>query len=168
LWRLCREANIKAQTVVARNEGENVKGILSSALVVLAAMSSSVKAQENVAEVHIYRPHARYIGVALSPSVHCNGQTLSKLPNGRYFDVSVAPGEYTFLADDMEKMGKTAFKVEAGKNYYLRVSFVTSKKKMFFSSSAYRLEVEQIPQQEATDEMSKLSRLDPVTVHSCP
>jgi hypothetical protein len=68
----------------------------------------------------------------------------------------------------MEKMGKTAFKVEAGKNYYLRVSFVTSKKKMFFSSSAYRLEVEKIPQQEAIDEMSKLSRLDPVTVHSCP
>lgn len=145
-----------------------MKGILGIALVVLAALSCSAKAQEKVAQVHIYRPQARIIGILATYSVHCKGQELSKLPNGHYFDVSIAPGEYTFLAEYMERMDKIALRVEAGKNYYLRVSGVTSKKKMFFSSSAYHIKVAQVPQQEAVDEMSKLSRLDPVTVHSCP
>lgn len=81
--------------------------------------SSDTKSQ---ATVYVYR-YKQFVGKALSPSVYCDENELARMENGRYFVVTLAPGQHVFRSND--KQAGINLDVKAGEKYYVRVEIAT-------------------------------------------
>jgi hypothetical protein len=88
-------------------------------LIICLAFTTSAQTPIN-AIVYIYQtPHARMMKRA-APEVYCDGKLLAELDGGRYFVVSLPPGEYSFHSKN-KKNGGVLLNAKAGETYYLRV-----------------------------------------------
>ena len=78
------------------------------------------------ATVSFYRPNRVY-GIALHPSIYCDGVELLRLHNGTYFSVKLTPGKH-MLSSGRSEVGQFV-DLEAGKEYFFR--FDLKKSSMF-------------------------------------
>jgi len=87
---------------------------------VLSAGPTSVKAQDASipAKFYFYR-YSMVQGVALRPTVYCDGREVIRMQSGRVFEMDVPPGEHSCYLGD--KKSGAVVKAEAGKDYYFRV-----------------------------------------------
>lgn len=83
----------------------------------LSANKCSVDPSEDVATVHIYRPH-RIIGFGWVFRLKVNNEFYDRVKNGKHLILKFKPGKTTFAI----KKKKVALELEAGKTYYLRSS----------------------------------------------
>jgi hypothetical protein len=81
--------------------------------------SSDTKSQ---ATVYVYR-YKQFVGKALSPSVYCDENELARMENGRYFVVTLAPGQHVFRSND--KQAGINLDLKPGEKYYVRVEIAT-------------------------------------------
>jgi len=81
--------------------------------------SSDTKSQ---ATVYVYR-YKQFVGKALSPSVYCDENELARMENGRYFAVTLAPGQHVFRSND--KQAGINLDLKPGEKYYVRVEIAT-------------------------------------------
>jgi hypothetical protein len=86
------------------------------------ATTTQPATQMEKAKVYFYR-YKQYVGSALSPSVYCDEAELSRMENGRYFTVKLAPGKHTFRSND--KQSGVEVDLKPGQEYFLRVELVT-------------------------------------------
>lgn len=101
---------------------------LKSVPFILALASSFVFAQEPAktnqqkSVVYFYR-YKQFVGSALAPSVYCDEVQLARMENGRYFSLSVEPGQHSFRSNDAQS--GIQLDVKAGQEYYVRVEIAT-------------------------------------------
>jgi uncharacterized protein DUF2846 len=74
------------------------------------------------ATLHFYR-YKQMVGMAIRPSIYCDGQPLARMQNGRFIEFKVAPGHHSCYAND--KQAGTEFDAKAGQDYYFRVELAT-------------------------------------------
>ena len=72
--------------------------------------------------IYFYRIK-QFAGSALEPSIYCDEKELARMDNGRYFGVTLAPGEHTCSMGD--KQTGFVLDVKAGEQYYARVTIDT-------------------------------------------
>jgi hypothetical protein len=89
-------------------------------LIALSVATTNLKAQDAplAAKFYFYR-YFMLQGVALRPSVYCDGKEVIRMQSGRVFEMDFQPGEHRCYLGD-EKSGAVV-KAEAGKDYYFRV-----------------------------------------------
>jgi hypothetical protein len=83
------------------------------------SIPSDTKSQ---ATVYVYR-YKQFVGKALSPSVYCDENELARMENGRYFAVTLAPGQHVFRSND--KQAGINLDLKPGEKYYVRVEIAT-------------------------------------------
>jgi hypothetical protein len=82
---------------------------------VSAAFSQDTSAK---ARIHVYRPKAKIVGVAIHPSIYCDGIELYRIHPGTFFDADITPGKHMISAGRCE-VGQL-LDLEPGKDYYFR------------------------------------------------
>ncbi len=75
------------------------------------------------ATVYVYRP-GQYAAKLRKLTVLTNGVELARVQNGRFFVVKLPPGEYAF-SDKKVDHAAPRRRLEAGKEYYLQVGWMT-------------------------------------------
>ena len=70
------------------------------------------------ASVYVYR-YKQFVGSALSPSVYCDEVQLARMENGRYFSVTLDPGQHTFRSNDSQS--GVQLDLQPGQEYFVRV-----------------------------------------------
>lgn len=68
--------------------------------------------------VYVYR-YKQFVGSALSPSVYCDEVQLARMENGRYFSVTLDPGQHTFRSNDSQS--GVQLDLKPGQDYFIRV-----------------------------------------------
>ena len=87
-------------------------------LLLFGVLGTCAYAQDaQTATVYFYR-YRQMQGKALRPSVYCDDVALGRIQNGRVLTVHIAPGTYTFTAED--RQAGAAVLLEGGKAYYFR------------------------------------------------
>ncbi|HWG59657.1 MAG TPA: DUF2846 domain-containing protein [Candidatus Acidoferrales bacterium] len=115
------------------------------------AQSNSVsQPQDSHATVYVYR-YKQFVGKALSPSVYCDDSELARMENGRFFVVTLPPGNHVFRSND--KQAGVAVDLKAGEKYYVRVEIATG----FMKGHGRVLSV---PPDQGSYEIKKLKPLD--------
>ena len=86
----------------------------------LFAASPSLRAQDaaSPAKFYFYR-YSMLQGIAVRPSVYCDGQEVIRMQSGRVFEMDVPSGEHSCYMGD--KRSGAIVNAEAGKEYYFRV-----------------------------------------------
>ena len=74
--------------------------------------------QQQKASVYVYR-YKQFVGSALSPSVYCDEVQLARMENGRYFSVTLDPGQHTFRSNDSQS--GVQLDLKPGQEYFIRV-----------------------------------------------
>jgi hypothetical protein len=69
--------------------------------------------------VYVYRLK-QFTGGAAAPSIHCDGNELAKIDNGRYFVARLSPGRHSCGGDDLEPQS-IELQAKPGGKYYIRV-----------------------------------------------
>ncbi len=102
------------------------------------------KKKQEFATVHIYRP-VRVVGFGWVFNVKVNDATTTKVKNGNYVTLKLAPGKTRF------KLNKSSIStnLEAGKQYYFRTSLVRN-------LLLGKPEIVEVTKQQASKEMDKL------------
>jgi hypothetical protein len=104
-----------------------VKLIIAFALSFLsfaaATEQTSTSPQGDEAKVYVYASQkTKEIAFRVTASIYLDDKLIAKLPNGRYFLVSVTPGTHSFYGKSKKRGGVEA-NFEAGKFYYLRLGW---------------------------------------------
>jgi hypothetical protein len=73
---------------------------------------------QSKASVYVYR-YKQFVGSALSPSVYCDEVQLARMENGRYFSVTLDPGQHTFRSNDAQS--GVQLDLKPGQEYFVRV-----------------------------------------------
>lgn len=95
--------------------------LLSSSSLAQQAASQPDSAVSNTnaqSTVYVYR-YKQFAGSALSPSVFCDENELARMDNGRYFAVTVSPGQHVFRSND--KQAGINVDLKPGEKYYIRL-----------------------------------------------
>lgn len=100
--------------------------------------------------VYVYR-YKQFAGSALSPSVYCDDNELARMDNGKYFVVTVTPGQHVFRSND--KQAGINVDLKPGEKYYIRLEIAAG-----FMKGHGRL-VSVAPEQ-GSYELKKLKPLD--------
>jgi len=103
------------------------------------------------AKIYVYR-YRHFAGKMLEPSVYCDEAQLARMENGRFFAVTVDPGEHIFRANDTQS--GVRLEVQPGERYYLRVELVAG-----FWKGHGRLVL--VPKEQGAFEIARLKPLDP-------
>jgi len=74
--------------------------------------------QPSSATIHVYRAQARIKGIALHPSVYCDGNEITRLHKGTFFTAEILPGKHLITLGRTE-VGQL-LDMEPGKDYYFR------------------------------------------------
>lgn len=100
-------------------------------LIAFLVAPASLKAQHtsSTAKLYFYR-YSMLQGVALRPSVYCDGKEVVRMQSGRVFEMDVPAGEHTCYLGG--KKSGAVIEAEAGKEYYLRVFIQPGVFKGFF------------------------------------
>lgn len=72
--------------------------------------------------VYVYR-YKQFAGSALSPSVYCDENELARMDNGKYFEVTLSPGQHVFRSND--KQAGINVDLKPGEKYYVRLEIAT-------------------------------------------
>lgn len=93
---------------------------VNTALLALSSAFSQLHAQDapQSAKFYIYR-YSMLQGVAVHPTVYCDGKDVVHMHSGRVFEMDVPPGEHSCYMKD--KKSGAVVNAEAGKEYYFRV-----------------------------------------------
>jgi len=84
-----------------------------------AAQPDSTVSNSNAqSTVYVYR-YKQFAGSALSPSVFCDENELARMDNGRYFEVTLSPGQHVFRSND--KQAGINVDLKPGEKYYIRL-----------------------------------------------
>lgn len=83
-----------------------------------ASSDTKVASSDSNATVYIYR-YKQFTGSALSPSVYCDDNELARMDNGKFFVVTLAPGQHLFRSND--KQAGINVDLKPGQKYYIRV-----------------------------------------------
>ena len=95
--------------------------VLFLAATAVAQESNSVQSGE--ATVYLYSTQkTKEIAFRVTASIYLDDKLIAKLPNGRYFVVTVQPGTHSFYGKSKKRGGVEA-NFEAGKYYYLRLGW---------------------------------------------
>jgi len=87
-----------------------------STLFVFAQQPTAAPQQK--ASVYVYR-YKQFVGSALSPSVYCDEVQLARMENGRYFSMTLDPGQHTFRSNDSQS--GVQLDLKPGQEYFIRV-----------------------------------------------
>jgi len=117
------------------------------------AQAAAAEIHPEKAIVYFYRPD-RMFGMALHPSIYCDGIELQRLHNGTYFSAEVSAGKHMFTSGRSE-VGQF-MDLEPGKNYFFRFDL---KKSSMFTRSQPAVLV-QVSSETATPDMQKLKLAD--------
>jgi hypothetical protein len=107
------------------------------------------------ATIHVYRAKAHIKGIALHPSVYCDGKELTRLFRGTVFVMQILPGKH------MITLGRTEVgqfvELESGKDYYFRFGH----KNILVTAVSNRepLTLTQVSAEEALPEMKALKEV---------
>jgi hypothetical protein len=93
------------------------RSLLTFALAMLA-MAQAFGQQPAPATIHVYRAQARIKGIALHPSVYCDGKEITRLYKGTFFTAEILPGKHLITLGRTE-VGQL-LDMEPGKDYYFR------------------------------------------------
>jgi hypothetical protein len=97
---------------------------LLAAIAAAAVLGSMAFGQETSeagkATIHVYRAR-RVAGMALHPSIYCDGVELQRLHNGTFFTASLPSGKHMISAGRSE--AGQFIDLEPGKQYFLRFGF---------------------------------------------
>jgi hypothetical protein len=74
--------------------------------------------QEPSATIHVYRAQARIKGIALHPSVYCDGKEITRLYKGTFFTAKLPPGKHLITLGRTE-VGQL-LDMEPNNDYYFR------------------------------------------------
>ena len=74
------------------------------------------------AVVYFFRP-ANFNGNLITPQIYCDGTSVGKLPNGRYFSMNLPAGRHVF--NSTSKKTRIEMDLAGGNTYYVMVSMVT-------------------------------------------
>ncbi|HEY7352317.1 MAG TPA: DUF2846 domain-containing protein [Terriglobales bacterium] len=85
-------------------------------------LSSTASETNSQATIYVYR-YKQFVGKALSPSVYCDENELARMENGRYFVVTLSPGQHVFRSND--KQAGINLDLKPGQKYYIRVEIAT-------------------------------------------
>ena len=88
---------------------------MGAMLLVSAAFGQETNSK---ARIHVYRAKAKIVGVAIHPSVYCDGIELYRMYPGTFFVAEIAPGKHMISAGRSE-VGQL-MDLESGKDYYFR------------------------------------------------
>ena len=118
---------------------------------VLLLISALAFGQEH-ATIHVYRAPARIKGIALHPSVYCDGKEITRLYKGTYFTAQIVTGKHLVTLGRSE-VGQL-LDMEAGNDYYFRFGH----KNMVVTAVSGRepLTLTQVSADEALSEMKDL------------
>jgi hypothetical protein len=124
---------------------------LISAAVAVSTLAQSTKSE--TATIHVYR-QKHMVGMALKPSIYCDGVALARLHNGTFFVSDVEPGKHMIMAGRSEVGLLVDF--QPGGQYYFRLDHknwagtaVSGRQPVFLS---------QVPAVEAESQMRSLSQ----------
>ncbi len=92
---------------------------LLSALMTVSSQSASDSAKGTV---YVYR-YKQFVGMALKPSVYCDNEEIARMQNGRYFALTLEPGEHELRSNDAQS--GIALDVTGGETYFIRVEIAT-------------------------------------------
>lgn len=95
--------------------------LLSSLCLAQQAASQPDSAVSNAnarSTVYVYR-YKQFAGSALSPSVYCDDNELARMDNGKYFLVTLTPGQHVFRSND--KQAGINVDLKPGEKYYIRL-----------------------------------------------
>lgn len=95
---------------------------LSLAQQAASPTDSTVSNASAQSTVYVYR-YKQFAGSALSPSVFCDEIELARMDNGRYFAVTVSPGQHVFRSND--KQAGINVDLKPGEKYYIRLEIAT-------------------------------------------
>jgi hypothetical protein len=98
----------------------------------------------------VYRPHAKLYGIALTPSVYVDGTQVTRICNGCFFSISVAPGKHMITVGRSEVGNYVESK--AGDTLYFKVRG----KKSAVVTGASPMELDPVEKNVALKEMKKL------------
>jgi hypothetical protein len=123
-----------------------------AAAAVFGSMAFGQETSEAVnATIHVYRAR-RVAGMALHPSIYCDGVELQRLHNGAFFTASLPPGKHMISAGRSE-VGQS-LNLESGKQYFFRFghknTFVTA------VSGRQPVTLSRVSEEEARPEMREL------------
>jgi hypothetical protein len=93
-------------------------GVKTKFLLVFSFFFALAFGQEQSASIHVYRAQARIKGIALHPSVYCDGEEITRLHKGTFFSAKVPPGKHLITLGRTE-VGQL-LDMEPGKDYYFR------------------------------------------------
>ena len=74
------------------------------------------------ARVYIYR-NKHFTGMALSPSVFCDGKPVGRMENGSYFMIDLPSGAHSFHSNGKQK--DFVLNLQPGQQYYLQVKIAS-------------------------------------------
>lgn len=74
------------------------------------------------ATIYVYR-YKQFVGSALAPSVYCDEAQLARMENGRYFAVTIDPGQHAFRSNDAQS--GIQLDVKPGEEYFIRLEIAT-------------------------------------------
>jgi hypothetical protein len=130
-------------------------GLAIAALCGLMLEGQTVPAKTDTATIHVYRPKAKIKGIALRPSIYCDGMELYRMPQGTFFDAKIPVGKHIITAGRSE-VGQFV-DLEAGKDYY----FMLGRRNMLVVavSNAQPMTLNPVPEDQAKTEMKGLKEL---------
>src|SRR5271169_4896227 len=76
--------------------------------------------ESNAATVTVYRPKRTY-GKMIKPSIYCDGVELQRLRNGKFFVVSLPPGQH-MISSGRSEVGQLV-NLQSGKQYFFQLGF---------------------------------------------
>jgi hypothetical protein len=119
-------------------------------------------AKNEPATIHVYRPK-HMVGMALKPSIYCDGTELARLHNGKFFVSDIEPGKHVITAGRSEVA--LFIDLQPGGNYYFRLDHknwagtaVSGRQPVYLSQVAAgeaELEIKKLSQQDLTTQRIK-------------
>jgi hypothetical protein len=100
---------------------KSVPFILALASLYAFAQESATPNQQK-STIYVYR-YKQFVGSALAPSVYCDEVQLARMENGRYFALSVDPGQHNFRSNDAQS--GIQLDTKPGQEYFIRVEIAT-------------------------------------------
>jgi len=109
---------------------------------------------QSIGTVIVYRPHAKIVGIALTPSIYVDGTQVARICNDSFFSISVSAGKHMITVGRSE----TEVYVEAknGETLY----FKTRGKKSAMVTGAQPMMLEAVHKDIALQDLKKLKRIE--------
>jgi len=100
-----------------------LKTIVAATLLVLAipnvkSAQTQIRSPDGKTRVNVYRYKQAY-GMALRPSIYCDGKDIARLQNGRSVVLALAPGKHVFRSND--KQSQIDLDLKPDQEYYIRI-----------------------------------------------